>query len=32
VNDAAARELYETQGSVPGLEPFTRRKLNIRTI
>ena len=32
VSDPAARELFETKGSVPGLSPFTKRKVNIRTL
>lgn len=28
----AARELFERHGKVPGLEPFTKRKLNVRTL
>lgn len=32
VSDTAARELFEQQGQVPGLEPFTKRKVNIRTL
>jgi hypothetical protein len=28
----ACRELWEKKGSIPGLEPFTKRKANIRTI
>lgn len=32
VSDTAARELFETKGQVPGLEPFTKRKINIRTL
>jgi hypothetical protein len=32
VADEAARELFETKGQVPGLEPFTKRKVNIRTL
>lgn len=28
----AARELFEKHGQVPGLEPFTKRKLNVRTL
>lgn len=32
VADEAARELFQTKGSVPGLEPFTKRKVNIRTL
>jgi hypothetical protein len=26
----ACRELFETKGKIPGLEPFTRRNLNVR--
>lgn len=26
----AVRELFETKGKVPGVEPFTQRKLNLR--
>lgn len=32
VSDVAARELFESKGAVPGLEPFTKRKINIRTL
>jgi len=32
LSDPAIRELFETKGSVPGVEPFTKRKLNIRSI
>lgn len=32
VSDPAARELFERDGKIPGLEPFTKRKLNVRTI
>jgi hypothetical protein len=28
----ACRELWEKKGSIPGLEPFTKRKANIRTL
>lgn len=28
----AARELYESKGAVPGLQPFSKRKLNILTL
>jgi hypothetical protein len=30
VSDPAVRELFETKGQVPGVEPFTKEKLNIR--
>lgn len=26
------RELFETKGKIPGVVPFTQRKLNIRTV
>jgi hypothetical protein len=29
---AACRELFETKGTIPGVVPFTQRKLNIRSI
>lgn len=32
VSDPAIRELFETKGKVPGVEPFTRRKLNLRAV
>jgi hypothetical protein len=32
LSDPAIRELFETKGSIPGVEPFTKRKLNIRSI
>lgn len=32
VSVEAAREIFERDGKVPGLEPFTKRKLNITTI
>ena len=32
VSDPAIRELFESKGSVPGVEPFTKRKLNIRSV
>lgn len=28
----ACRELFTLKGKIPGLEPFTKRKLNLRTI
>ena len=31
-SDLAIRELFEKKGNVPGIEPFTKRKVNIRTI
>lgn len=30
ISDPAIRELFETKGKVPGVEPFTKRKLNLR--
>ena len=30
VSDPAVRELFETKGKVPGVEPYTKRKLNLR--
>lgn len=30
VSDPAVRELFETKGKVPGVEPFTKEKLNLR--
>jgi ATP-dependent phosphoenolpyruvate carboxykinase len=30
VSDAAVRELFESKGAVPGVEPFTKRRLNLR--
>ena len=32
VSEVAARELFESKGKVPGLTPFTKRKLNLRTV
>lgn len=29
VSDPAARELFETKGAVPGLEPFTKKRLTL---
>lgn len=31
VSDPAARELFESKGKIPGVEPFTKRKLNLRS-
>lgn len=30
VSDPAVRELFETKGKVPGVEPYTKEKLNLR--
>lgn len=30
VSDPAARELFELKGKIPGCEPFTKRRLNLR--
>lgn len=30
VSDPAIRELFEKQGTVPGVEPFTKQRLNVR--
>lgn len=30
ISDPAARELFETKGKIPGVEPFTKRRLNLR--
>lgn len=32
VSDPAARELWEMGKTIPGVEPFTARKINLRTI
>lgn len=32
VSDPAIRELFETKGSVPGVEPFKKRRLNLRAV
>jgi hypothetical protein len=32
VTDTACRELWEQKKAIPGLEPFTKRRLNIRTL
>lgn len=32
VSEPAVREVLEKKGSVPGTEPFTKRKLNLRVI
>lgn len=30
VSDPAIRELFETKGKVPGVEPFTKKRINMR--
>jgi hypothetical protein len=32
VSDPAIRELFETKGQVPGVEPFTKKRLNVRKL
>ena len=32
VSDPAIRELFETKGKVPGVEPFTKKRLNVRKL
>lgn len=32
VADTACRELWEQGKAIPGLEPFTKRRLNVRTV
>lgn len=32
VTDTACRELWERGDTIPGVDPFTKRKINIRTI
>ena len=32
ISDPAFRELLEKKGSVPGLRPFTKRNLNLRSL
>lgn len=32
VTDTACRELWEQKKPIPGVEPFTRRRINIRTL
>lgn len=32
ISDPAYRELLERKGSVPGLKPFTKRNLNLRSL
>lgn len=30
LSDPAVRELFDSKGKVPGVEPFTKRRLNVR--
>lgn len=32
VSEVAAREVFELKGAVPGLEPYVKRKLNLRSL
>jgi hypothetical protein len=32
ISEVAAREIYEQKGVVPGLKPYTKRKLNLTTV
>lgn len=32
VSDPAVRELFETKGKVPGVEPFSKERLNVRKV
>lgn len=32
VSEVAAREIFEQKGALPGLEPFTKRKINLRSL
>lgn len=32
LSDASVRELFELKGKVPGVEPFTKKRLNVRTL
>lgn len=32
VSDTAAREIFEQKGQLPGLTPFTKRTLNLRSL
>ena len=32
LSDPAIRELFETKGAVPGVVPFTKKRLNVRKI
>lgn len=32
ISDPAIRELFSLKGSVPGVEPFTKKRLNVRKV
>jgi hypothetical protein len=32
LSDAAVREILEQKGSIPGIKPFTKKRLNLRTL
>lgn len=32
VSEAAAREIFESKGLVPGLSPYTKRRINLRSL
>jgi ABC-type uncharacterized transport system ATPase subunit len=32
VSELAVREIFEKKGAVPGLTPFTKRKINLRSL
>jgi hypothetical protein len=32
VSDPAIREVFEKKGSVPGVQPFTKKRLNVRKV
>lgn len=32
VSDAAWREIFEKKGAIPGTEPFTKKRLNLRVL
>lgn len=32
LSDPACRELFESKGAIPGVEPFTKKRLNLRVI
>lgn len=32
LSDPAVRELFESKGSIPGVEPFTKKRLSLRTL
>lgn len=32
LSDPAVRELFEQKGSIPGVQPFTKKRLNLRSL